>query len=228
MAAGSVTAVSLPKKHLYNDEEVVIDMHPHWWYLVPRGSLLVLAMALGLWIFVRKFGEKPVDSGSYEWWGSALRYGSAVVVAVALVAFVARLIQWNCINFVVTTERCIYRAGVFAKTGIEIPLDRINTVFFNQTVFERLVRAGDIGIESAGEGSRQSFSDIYNPLHVQNEIYRQMEAYEDRKHDKLGAAVGMASSHSVADEISKLDDLRRTGAITDEEFEARKARLLSS
>lgn len=218
--------MALSKKHLYNDEAVVIDMHPHWWYLVPRGSLLVLSMVLGIWVWVEKFGQ--YESGDFSWWGDALRYGTALFIAVALVAFLARLVQWYCINFVVTTERCIYRSGVFAKTGIEIPLDRINTVFFNQTFFERIVRAGDIAIESAGENSRQQFSDIYNPLRVQNEIYRQMESYEDRKSDKLGAAVASGGGMSVADEIAKLDDLRRNGAITDDEFEARKARLLGS
>jgi len=218
--------MALSKKHLYNDETVVIDMHPHWWYLVPRGSVLVLSMAIGIWVFAAKPGE--AEGGELSWWGDVLRYAAAVFIAVALVAFLARLLQWYFINFVVTTERCIYRSGVFAKTGIEIPLDRINTVFFNQSFFERIVRAGDIAIESAGENSRQQFSDIYNPLRVQNEIYRQMESYEDRKSDKLGAAVASGGGLSVADEIAKLDELRRSGAITDDEFEARKARLLDS
>jgi uncharacterized membrane protein YdbT with pleckstrin-like domain len=221
--------VSLPKKHLYNDEEVVIDMHPHWWYLVPRGSLLLLSMVLAVWFFAAKPGKR--DSGGYEWYGEGLRWAAIILLVASLVIFLARLIQWNFINFVVTTERCIYRSGVFAKTGIEIPLDRINTVFFNQTVFERLVRAGDLAIESAGENSRQQFSDIYNPLNVQNEIYRQMEAYEDRKTDKLrgaihhGATGGAASS--AADEIAKLHQLRQSGAITDEEYEIQKSRLLN-
>ncbi len=220
----SVVGVPLPKKHLYNDEEVVIDMHPHWWYLVPRGFSLVVAMVLAGWVYFGHPGR--TKHGTYPWWGTGLRYAGAILVAVALLAFLARLIQWNSISFVVTTERCIHRAGVFAKKGVEIPLDRINTVFFNQSVFERLLGAGDVGIESAGENSRQEFSDIYNPLRVQNEIYRQMEAYEDRKHDKLGAAVG-ASQASVADEIAKLDALRKAGTISDAEFEDQKARLLS-
>lgn len=220
--------MTFSRKHLYNDEAIVIDMHPHWWYLVPRGAGLVAAMAIGIWVWAERFGRDETTK-QFSWWGDVLRYGTALLVAVALVGFVARLIQWSSINFVVTTERCIYRAGVFAKSGIEIPLDRITTVLFNQSLFERIVRAGDIGIESAGENSRQSFSDISNPLRVQNEIYRQMEAYEDRKSDKLGAAVaGGRGAHSVADEIAKLDDLRRSGAITDAEFEDRKARLLES
>lgn len=220
--------MTFSRKHLYNDEAIVIDMHPHWWYLVPRGAALVAAMAVGGWVWIERFGRSE-QTHEYSWWGDVLRYGTAVLVAAALVAFLARLIEWNSTNFVVTTERCIYRAGVFAKSGIEIPLDRISAVFFNQTVFERLVRAGDIAIESSGENSRQSFSDISNPLRVQSEIYRQMEAYEDRKSDKLGAAVaGGRFTHGVADEIAKLDELRRNGAITDEEFEARKARLLDT
>ena len=218
--------MSLPRKHLYNDEEVVIDMHPHWWYLAPRGALLALSMVLAVWYFAGRPDDwKGADP---PWYGEALRWGAIVLLVVSLLAFLARLIQWNYIDFVVTTERCIYRRGVVAKTGIEIPLDRINTVFFNQTVFERMVRAGDLAIESAGENSRQSFSDIYNPLRVQNEIYRQMEAYEDRKTDKLRGAIhqGGGGGTSTADEIAKLHDLWQRGAISEQEYEDQKARLL--
>jgi hypothetical protein len=221
--------VTLSRKHLYNDEEVVIDMHPHWWYLVPRGTLLVLTMVLGGWFWSYAHDQKGWTKHGYPWWGEVLRWGSIGLIVVALVAFLARLVQWWSIDFVVTTERCIFRSGVFAKTGIEIPLDRINTVFFNQSFFERIVRAGDLAIESAGENSRQSFSDIYNPLNVQNEIYRQMESYEDRKTDKLRGAIrqGAGGGTSAADEIAKLHRLLSDGAITEEEFEAQKARLLS-
>jgi uncharacterized membrane protein YdbT with pleckstrin-like domain len=183
-------------------------------------------MALAGWILFGHLGRIGHAGDHYHWWGQGLRYGSAVLVAGSLLVFLGRLIQWNSISFVVTTERCIHRSGVFAKTGVEIPLDRINTVFFNQGVFERLVGAGDVGIESAGQNSRQEFADIYHPLRVQNEIYKQMEAYEDRKHDKLGAAVG-ASQGSVADELAKLEALRQAGTITEDEFEAQKAKLLA-
>ena len=69
---------------------------------------------------------------------------------------------------------------MLAKTGIEIPLERINTVFFNQSIFERMLGAGDLAIESGGETGKQTFSDIRRPSLVQNEIYRQMEANNTR------------------------------------------------
>ena len=127
----------------------------------------------------------------------------------------------------------ISRTGVVAKKGIEIPLDRINTVFFNQSLFERVIGAGDIGIESAGEGGRQTFTDIRKPNLVQNEIYRQVEGLEERKLQRLGeaasggaAAAAAAAAPSIPEQIEKLDQLRRQGVVTDEEFEQKKRELL--
>lgn len=178
-----------------------------------------------------------IAAGAFLAWNpsnDAAKTGVGVVVALcliaSLVAFIMRYFSWRTTHFVVTTERCIYRSGIAKKSGIEIPLERINTVFFSQTLFERLLKAGDLGIESAGEGSRQSFSDIKNPLHVQNLIYMQMEDNENRKYSRIGdearlAAVG-ASGLSVAEQLEKLSSLRDSGVLSPEEFEQQKAALL--
>lgn len=227
--------MAFPKKHLYNDEVIVLDRYPHWWYLAPRAFLLLLASAAGVFALVYHFGpdsnlQKPVQ------------YVAAALVLIALISFVIRLIGWRSTNFVVTSERCIYRSGVLHKSGIEIPLDRISTVFFSQNLFERILRAGDIGIESAGEGSRQNFSDITNPVEVQNVIYRQMEENENRKYDRIGSEAREAAAAAgaqtqtvsqptqvitVAEQLEKLADLHERGVISTEQFEAQKAQLLS-
>lgn len=226
--------MAFPKKHLYNDEEIVLDRYPHWWYLAPRALLLLLACAAGIATLVYDFGA---DSDLE----TPIKYVAAVLVAIALVAFVIRLIGWRSTNFVVTTERCIYRSGVLHKSGIEIPLDRISTVFFSQNLFERILKAGDLGIESAGENSRQNFADITNPVAVQNIIYQQMEQNENRKYDRIGSEARQAAAAvaaepqpsaqptqviTVAEQLEKLDDLHQRGVITTEQFEAQKAALL--
>ena len=136
----------------------------------------------------------------------------------------------------VTDERVISRSGVVAKKGIEIPLDRINTVFFNQSFFERLIGAGDLGIESAGEGGRENFSDVRKPALVQQEIYRQKEALEAAQHSRLGESIAdsmqqgatscRAASVSIPEQIEQLDRLRKSGALTEDEFQLKKAELL--
>lgn len=223
--------MAFPQKHLYNDEKIVIDKYPHWWYLFPRGALLVAASAFGIWALAHEWGK---DS-SLE---SPVKYLALFLLIVAFGAFLVRLLGWSQTNFVVTTERCIYRSGVIRKTGIEIPLDRITTVLFSQNLFERMLRAGDLAIESAGEGSRQNFSDISDPVKVQNTIYQQMEENENRKYDRIGlearqAAAGVAmrppeptQAITVAEQLEKLADLRDRGVITPEQFETQKANLL--
>ena len=123
---------------------------------------------------------------------------------------------------------------MLAKHGIEIPLDRVNTVFFRQSVFERMVGSGDLVIESAGEMGRQAFSNVRHPSAVQNEIYRQIEANENRKFDRVGASVAAGNAEaderddhdSIPAQIRELDELRRQGLLTEAEFAAKKQQLL--
>ena len=82
---------------------------------------------------------------------------------------------------VLTSDRVMYRGGILQKQSIEIPLERINTVFCHQGLFERMLRLGDLEIESASKDGAQVFDDIRRPSDVQKEIYVQMEANENRK-----------------------------------------------
>lgn len=233
--------MAFPRSHLYNDEQIILERLPHWWYLAPRAAGLVAACALAIWALL--YDYQP-DSN----WEVPFRVGSGFLVVIALGAFLVRLLGWRTTHFVVTTDRCIYRSGVLKKTGIEIPLERINTVLFSQTLFERILNAGDLSIESAGESSRQNFSDIRNPIQVQNTIYQQIEENENRKYDRISAeareaaaasadaALGTSSGSSagpqptqvmsVAEQLHKLADLRDRGVLTDEQFEAQKRALL--
>lgn len=209
--------VAFPTKLLNRDEEIVLDLRPHWWRIFPASLGLGVAVLLGIVALV-------TDTG-------ALKILAGLLVLGALGYFVQRYIRWTSENFVVTSERVIYRSGVVAKSGVEIPLDRINTVFFNQSLFERLLGAGDLGVESAGEGGQQKFESVRKPNVVQQEIYRAMEASEERDYKRqadltASALSGQTVRASIPDQIEQLDALRRQGTITDEEFEAKKRDLL--
>lgn len=210
--------MGFPPDMLSDDEEIVVDMHPHWWTLAPVGALLAAVITVGIVILVA--------AGDGSFW-TVVRIVVAIAMLAALVKFAMRYARWVTTDFVVTTERVISRYGLVAKTGIEIPLDRINTVFFNQSAAERLLGAGDLGIESAGEGGRQDFSNIRKPNQVQGEIYRHKERFEERRLERIGkASAGANPAASIPDQIAQLDELRRRGLLTHEEFEAKKQELL--
>lgn len=204
-----------PRKLLYDTEEIVLDLHPHWWYMAPQGVAAVAAIVLYLVLLIN--------------FGGVVGLVGLIIALAGLGWFALRYASWWTTNFVVTTDRVIYRHGVLTKTGIEIPLERVNNVLFHQRFVERILGHGDLVIESAGESGQQSFSDVRKPSAVQNEIYRQMEANENRKFDRVAEGINagaLGGTASVADELRKLDELRSQGILSDAEFQAQKQRLL--
>lgn len=220
--------MAFPRKLLNEGEQLVLDLRPHWVFLAPSVASLVIAIALGLYVILGTSGTV----------NNVASIAVGILVLVVLVWFASRYARWVTTQFVVTGDRIISRRGVFAKSGMEIPLERINTVVFSQRLIERMVGAGDIGIESASEGGRESFSDIRRPAQVQREIYVQMEANSGRDYQRMGAEtarsinastnLGGAPGLSMPEQLQKLDELRRNGVLSEAEFQAQKARLLQN
>ncbi len=208
--------MGISESHLHRDESIVLDLHPHWVMMAKAVVALVAATALGIFLWVRLDGDGT--------WETVVAWIGILLIVASLLWFAQRWLTWYSTNFVVTTDRCIYRSGVISKKGIEIPLERINTVFFEQGLMDRLVRAGTLVIESAGEQGRQTFSDVKNPINVQKVLYQEMEDNENRKFDRIRAP---GPGVSTADEIAKLAALRDQGTLSEAEFEAQKARLLN-
>ena len=108
------------------------------------------------------------------------------------------------------SHRLIFQKGVVGKSGIQIPLERVNNVNFNQTVFERLLGAGDLLIESGGEDGQSRYTDIRHPDRVQRLIHAQMEGLA-RRHagyvrGDMGAGVA-ANGVGVTDLADTVEDL---------------------
>lgn len=156
--------VAFPRRLLNENETVVLDLRPHWWVLAGSVTLLALSLALAIVVSVAVAGAAH----------DAVLIAALVLVLVALARFVRRYARWATTNMVLTSDRLILRAGVFAKTGREIPLERINDLTYRQRLFERLIGAGDLLVESAGERGQETLRMVPNPMQVQQAIYKQM------------------------------------------------------
>jgi uncharacterized membrane protein YdbT with pleckstrin-like domain len=229
--------VAFPERLLSEDEELIYDLRPHWLTLVVPVLLTVLViLAVGAAWVIMPAGDLQQPA----------RLAVGVLgVAVLLVTVAGRVLRWATTHLVLTTERLIFRSGVVAKFGREIPLERINDVTFSQSLFERLIGAGDLLLESAGEHGQSRFSDIRDPEAVQLEIYRQMEANDRRRagyaatqphpqvYDHAGPAphadrtpTPPTRTPTPLDDLERLANLRDRGAITEEEFQRMKRDLL--
>lgn len=197
--------MAFPRKLLNEGEDVVLDLRPHWWVFVKPGALLVAAVVLLFVVASNIDHDVPT-------------YVALAVVVAAIVRLVVSYLRWSTTNFVVTTDRIVFRAGVLAKTGREIPLERLNDIAVSQSLFERFIGAGDLLIESGGERGQSHFTDVRSPFEVQNIIYRELERAQSRNVPR--------HEPSIPDQLEKLDELRQRGVITQAEFDAKKAQLL--
>jgi len=205
----SILNPSFPEKLLFDGEVVSVDLKPHWWHFAQPGGATILTVALWLLSLAR------VDGGV----GIFLHWVTGVGALYSTLWLGVRWLQWRSTHFVVTSDRLIYRSGIFAKQGIAIPLERVNNINFQQTIFEKLIRAGDLLIESGGEDGQQRFSDVRKPDEVQRLIHAQIE-----ENGRPNATSGSVTD--VATQLEKLEGLRDRGSISQEEFEREKRRLL--
>ena len=147
-----------PERLLTSDESVVEQFHPHW------RTLLVPFVGTGL-------ATAGATASAAMIGAQAAWLAAAAVAALACAYLGVAAIQRVSTLYVLTTERLIWRWGIVRRQGVEIPLEQINTVQFSQRLWERILRYGDLNIESAGSDGLSKFTDIPDPEGFQSRVY---------------------------------------------------------
>jgi uncharacterized membrane protein YdbT with pleckstrin-like domain len=208
--------MAFPRKLLIPGEQLVLELRPHPVALGFAALGTVGALVLAGWLSIKVFDNSTAKG--IVW----------IALLVFLVAYPLRkLVWWLTSDFVVTSSRVIHREGFIAKRSMEIPLDKINDVRFEQGIFERMVGAGTLVIQSASESGRNEFRFIRGPEEVQKTIYHESEADQTRTVQRATPPPSVAAgAPSTTTELERLADLRARGVLTEEEFQAQKARIL--
>jgi uncharacterized membrane protein YdbT with pleckstrin-like domain len=154
------------------NEQVVLDLHPHWSQLVMPALVLVVVCGLG------GYGIAAAPHGSAH---KIVQY-VVIGVAVVLIFWFTLLpyLRWVTTRYVLTTDRLILRTGIVARHGRDVPLNRVNDVSFSENLLERILRSGTLVIESAGERGQISLNNVPKVEHVQRELYRMVEDNQRR------------------------------------------------
>ncbi len=208
--------MAYPERLLTEGEEIIREFRPHWRLLL----IPVLWLIAGIVAIVLVVTVIPIDNGTIE-----LVIAAAVVALLIPLAF-APFVRWWFTIYVLTSERLITRSGVIARSGIEIPLESIANVLFHQNVVERILRSGDLLIESAGESGQSRFNDVPQPDEFQSLLYRVREERAKSLAREEGTMVAQAAAPDPTERLERLARLHAEGVITDEEFEEKRRSLL--
>jgi uncharacterized membrane protein YdbT with pleckstrin-like domain len=170
--------MAFPDKLLTRDEDVVEHLHPHWITLVPATLwLIILCVLSGIGLAFAPDGtaRTPVIL-------------AIVVAALVLLSWLtfAPWIRWRTTHYVITSQRVLIRRGVLRHAGRDIGLARINDVGFVLTLWDRLVGAGTLTIESAGDLGQERLVNVPHAERVQQTLNRLID--EDAQRHYRGHA----------------------------------------
>jgi hypothetical protein len=273
--------VPLPRKFLNEDEELLVELRPHWVFFAGPLGIAVLSVAAVVAILVA--------APSIPNWGADVLMGLA---AIPVLWFVGRLLRWRGYTMALTTTRVIERRGVFDRNIVQLRLQRITEISLSQKLWERMIGVGRLLIDVQGEDDVIVVEYVRKPAIVQRVINGQINELvgggsaepipgelrnvsvrssgrtrtdpppavhdtppfgvpvtaadddDDETMDPAAPAPAPAATTSstgtaypipasgagaadIRDRLIELDDLRQRRIISEEEFAAKKAELLS-
>ena len=171
--------MAFPRRLLGDDEQIVLELHPHWKQLLVPLALVPIVIGLASYLV---FLVPP-----HTWHGSVRWLIVAVAVVVLLRWSAWPWLRWQTTHYVLTTRRVIIRIGVLGRSGRDIPLTRVNDVSFHHSLLERALRCGTLTIESAGEHGQVVLPEVPQVEKVQREVYRCVEDEARRGAETRGA-----------------------------------------
>lgn len=134
-------------------EQVVFTAHSHWKNLV--GPVLVTLLAAGA-TAVTLLVLAP-DPDAQAW----LRWTVVVLAALLVLWFGLRpFLAWVTSTDTLTTRRLISRRGILAREGKDIPIDRVHSVSYRQSLLDRMLGCGTLVVQTAGADSDVELFDV--------------------------------------------------------------------
>jgi uncharacterized membrane protein YdbT with pleckstrin-like domain len=147
-----------------------------------------------------------------------------VLVLVPLIGMTRDFLIWYNRQYIVTNRRVIQTAGVFSKDVVDSSLEKVNDVKLSQSFWGRMFDYGDIEILTASEVGANVFRSIGEPIKFKTAM---LNAKERMGFEDEAGGQGVRAAPDIPTLIARLDDLRKKGLISDQEFQQKKAELLA-
>ncbi|MET1231453.1 MAG: PH domain-containing protein [Candidatus Limnocylindrales bacterium] len=234
---------------LADGEIIIVRSRQHWLALVAkaRWALLAWLVTIGALIIIFVFSVESPARDVLAWIALA-----ALVVGILL--FILHAWRWWAQDYIVTNRRIMKVEGVFNKNAADSSLEKINDAVLRQGVIARMLGYGDLDILTAADAAIDRYRMLAGAARFKVEMLNRKHALDleiggatpappVRTDNVMSGTVsspaaqppagvpGAASEEADdAEEITRtlaqLSDLRDRGAITPDEYEAKKHELL--
>lgn len=211
-----------------SNEQIVYRTKKHWiapLFATGAGSALTAGGLLALLAML-------VTTGGLE---DVLLWAGLAMLLVGLVLVGRSLVIWLSQAYIVTNQKVMKVEGILRKTAGGAGLEKINDITMEQNLLGRILDYGTLRVLTAADESNLSYRAMRRPAEFRRAILDQKQLLDQADAQYIARAVREAQHAQVApreaDEdipalIARLAELRDRGAITPEEFAAKKAELL--
>jgi hypothetical protein len=232
---------------LANGERITRREHQHWFVLIWTARYGVVAVILGIALLIL------VSVANVQ--GSA-RDIAGIITAATVIGGLLYLgwayLRYRNEEYVITSRRIIHAEGVVNKRATDSSLEKINDAVLTQSLFGRIFGFGDLDVLTASESGIERLRMLVDALDFKKAM---LEAKHELELELTRPVMPPLRSTTIptpaeaspppapaapappphaamsADEVTKalanLADLRDRGAVTPEEYEAKKAQLLA-
>lgn len=194
-------------------ERIVMTARQHWFILASSIFLelalilIILAATVSAAIFFTPYALIIVAVGF-------------VLLMLPFATMTRDILNWSNRQFIVTNRRVMQISGVLNKSVMDSSLEKVNDVVMEQSAFGRMFDYGDIEILTASELGVNLFQRIENPIAFKTCMLNAKERVEHGEGEEM-------PSGDIPTLIARLDQLRRQGILSEEEFQKKKGELLA-
>ncbi len=234
---------------LASGERVLRREHQHWFVLVADARYGILVIVAAILLLILRAAART--SGDVD---RIIGFVVLALVLGGLVYLGWQILRWVNEEFAVTTRRVLQLEGVLNKQVTDSSLEKINDAVLTQSLFGRIFGFGDLDILTASESGISRLRMLKDADHfkramleAKHELELELSGARPLPSPPLRASSGPSSgpapapsaappseapqrTEMTADELTRtlasLADLRDRGAISPEEYEAKKADIL--
>ncbi len=212
---------------LGKNEKILRMERQHWTTLfitlVVNLFLAIVLIVIAVVLNNQSFTKDPT---------SVLRFAPLIFV-VALIYPLGRLgwdiLQWSAEQYLVTTHRVIQTEGLVNKKTKDSSLEKVNDIVLTQSFFGRVLGYGELEIVTGSDEGVNRLHRLNHPVAFKTALLDQKVLLgQNAAGDQVrpGGAPGSTGGDDSLKRLGDLDDLRKRGAISDQEYQDAKAKIL--
>ena len=190
------------EKLLAQGEMIVFETRRHWLAMVPTILIDVILVVAVIVLVVLLAVAGP------------MAFLALVLLVIPVGHFLVRWLVWRSEQYIITTQRVIDVQGIFSKHVSDSSLEKVNDIVLDQSFLGRILDYGDIRIITGSDIGADTFRRIAHPLEFKTKMLNQKGEVT-------------LSGEDVPAILARLDELRKAGTISEEEFEREKQELLA-